>query len=139
MKNVTSVGELSEMMRDYTQRFSEYIARKDYDSAIQLGLGVLEKLLRIANEEIIANISDPNIVKIGESILKNYESTVSYVTGVMNGLKYVSPIYALGEKEQLVGLIASSVSELFNFIMGALLIVASIQGRAQEEGGFGVV
>ncbi|AKG39136.1 MAG: hypothetical protein ACP5II_07505 [Infirmifilum sp.] len=136
---MTSVGELSEMMRSYTRKFSEYVARKDYDSAIQLGLQVLEKLLKIASEEIIANISDPSVAKIGQEILKNYESTLSYVSGVMNGLKYVSPIYALGEKEQLVGLVASSVSELFNFIMGALLIVASIQGRASTEESFGVV
>ncbi|MEZ0345013.1 MAG: hypothetical protein ABWK01_00410 [Infirmifilum sp.] len=136
---MTSAIELSELMKRYIQQFNDYITKKDYDAAVELGLQVLEKLLKIANEEIIANLSDPNLVKIGEEVLKNYESAYSYAIGVRNALKYVSsPLYALGEKEQLVGLIASSVSELFNFIMGALLIVASLRRSVGEEG-LGVV
>ncbi|PLJ77675.1 MAG: hypothetical protein B7L53_04770 [Thermofilum sp. NZ13] len=136
---MTSVVALSEMMKEYTQKFSEYLARKDYDSAIPLGLQTLENLLKIAREEIVGMLNDPELVKVGESILKNYENIISYVKGSLSTLKYVSPIYAAGEKEQLVGLIASSVSEIFNFVMGALLIVASLQGRQQAEEPFGVV
>ncbi len=136
---MTSVVELSEMMKNYTQKFSEHLARRDYDSAIPLGLQVLEALLKIANEEIVGALQDPDLVKVGKDILKNYENIISYVKGSLNTLKYVSPIYAIGEKEQLVELIASSVSELFNFVMGALLIVASIQGRQSPEETFGIV
>lgn len=136
---MATVDELNTLMKDYVQKFSASIAKRDYDSAITMGLNVLEKLLKIASEEIISNLSDPALVKIGEEILKNHESTLSYVNGVLNGLRYVSPIYALSEKEQLVQIISSSVSELFNFIMGALLIVASIQGKTRVEESFGVV
>ncbi|MCC6002980.1 MAG: hypothetical protein LM590_01395 [Thermofilum sp.] len=135
---MTSIVGLSELMKKYTQEFSDAISRKDYDGAIAMALNVLEKLISIARGEVLGVIVDPTVRSLADNYIAGYEKTLSYTRGVLEGLKYVSPLYAYGEKEQLIQLLASSVSELFSFIMGALIIVASLSPPVREEG-LGVV
>jgi hypothetical protein len=135
---MTSIVELSELMKKYTQEFSDAVSRKDYDAAISLAFMVLEKLVTIARNEVLGVIIDPTVRSLADNYISGYEKTLSYTKGVLEGLKYVSPLYAYGEKEQLVQLLASSVSELFSFIMGALIVVASLSPPTHEER-FGVV
>ncbi|MHB9302884.1 hypothetical protein [Thermofilum pendens] len=134
---MTKIVELNELMKKYTQELSDALQRKDLDSAISREIALLEALIAVAKNEIISVINDPTVKNIAESYVLSHEKTLSYARGVLEGLRYVSPIYALGEKEQIVHLLASSVSELFSFIMGALLIVASLSPPQQEP--FGVV
>jgi hypothetical protein len=51
----------------------------------------------------------------------------------------MAPIYQPGEKLQLLQVLSSAVSELFSFIIGALLVIASLAGPSTRTEQFGVV
>jgi len=123
---MTTLEELDETMKEFTEKFSRYLEENKFDEALNLALPVMEKLVKIAKEDIIAALHDPQVKKIAENIISGYENTLAYVEGTLDGLKLVSPIYSIGEKERLLKVVASSINELFSFIMGALIIVADI-------------
>ncbi|MEM0093771.1 MAG: hypothetical protein QXT33_00290 [Thermofilum sp.] len=130
---MVSVQELSEVMKRYMQDISLSIDRGNYDEAIDLAMKTLEVLLSVAQNDVVANLADANVRKIAADFLVNYEKTLSYARGVKEGLRYMSPIYQPGEKLQLLQVLSSAVSELFSFIMGALLVVASLTGPAEKR------
>lgn len=131
--------ELNEKMKKYMQTVSESIDRGNYDEAIDLAMATLEMLLSVARNEVAANLADATVKKIAEDFLVNYEKTLSYARGVKEGLKYMSPIYQPGEKLQLLQILSSAVSELFSFIMGALLVVASLSGPPERREEVGMI
>lgn len=136
---MVSVQELNEIMKRYMESVSLSINRGSYDEAIELAMKTLEILLSVAHNDVIANLTDENVRKIAENLLVNYEKTLSYTKGVREGLKYMSPIYQPGEKLQLLQILSSAVSELFSFIMGALLVVASLMGPPEKHGEMGMI
>lgn len=122
----TTITELNEKMKKFSQEFSQSIEKRDFDRALKLSIRILEELIVIAREDIVSALQDPYVKDIADDIIKGYEKSLSYVEGIMEGLKYVSPIYSIGEKERLVQVVVSSINELFSFIMGALIIVAEL-------------
>ena len=129
----TSISELNEKMKKFSQEFSQSLERKDFDHALKLSIEILEELILIAREDIVSILQDPYVKSIADDIIKGYEKSLSYVKGIIEGLKYVSPIYSIGEKERLVQVVASSINELFSFIMGALIIVAELSSSNKRE------
>ena len=134
-----SIQELDKAMKKYMERVSSSLEHGNYDEAISLAMQTLEMLLSVARNEIVANFVDANVRRMAEELLVNYEKTLSYAKGVREGLKYMSPIYQPGEKLQLLQILSAAVSELFSFIMGALLVVASLTGPSQRGEGIEMV
>ncbi len=131
---MTSIKELEEMMKEFSEEFSQLLQENKFDEALDVSLPVLKKLIDIAKNDIVENIRDPTVKKISEEIINGYENTLAYVEGILEGLKLVSPIYSLGEKERLIQVVASSINELFSFIMGALIIVADLTAALSKQG-----
>lgn len=136
---MVSVQELSTMMKKYTEEMVSLIGKGDYDSAISLAMQTLEELLSVARSDVVAVLGDATVRIIADELLTNYEKTLSYAKGVYAGLKYMAPIYQPGEKMQLLQVLSSAVSELFSFIIGALLVVASLTGSSSRTEQLGVV
>ncbi len=130
---MTTLEELDKTMKEFTEKFSRYLAENKFDEALSIALPTMEKLVKIAKEDIISSLHDPQVKKIAENIISGYESTLAYVEGTLDGLKLVSPIYSIGEKERLLKVVASSINELFSFIMGALIIVADIASAIKHS------
>ncbi len=136
---MVNIQELDEAMKKYMEKVSASLEHGNYDEAIDLAMQTLETLLSVARSEIVANFVDVNVRRIAENLLVNYEKTLSYARGVKEGLKYMSPIYQPGEKLQLLQVLSAAVSELFSFIMGALLVVASLTGPSRTGEDIGMV
>lgn len=128
-----TVAQLNNKMKDFSKKFTDALEKKDFDKALEIGIDVLTDLTYIAKEDIVGVLSDTYVKGIAEDIVSSYEKTLSYIKGIIDGLKYVSPIYAIGEKERLVHILASAINELFSFIMGALIIVAELSSRSKRN------
>jgi len=121
------------MMKEFYRVLEEDIESNNFDDALNKSVPVLRKLINVARNEVLPNFRDQLVRKIADEIILNYENTLSYVEGSLESLRYVPAIYSYGEKERLVRLVASSINELFSFIMGALLVIAEL--RSTLSGG----
>ncbi len=136
---MVSAQELNNLMKKYTEEMSSLISRGDYDGAISLAMRTLEELLSVARSDVVGVLGDATVRMIADELLTSYEKTLSYARGVYEGLKYMAPIYQPGEKLQLLQVLSSAVSELFSFIIGALLVIASLAGPSTRTEQLGLV
>jgi len=139
LEGMVSVQELNNLMKKYTEEMGNLISKGDYDGAISLAMRTLEELLSVARSDVVGVLGDATVRTIADGLLTNYEKTLSYARGVYEGLKYMAPIYQPGEKLQLLQVLSSAVSELFSFIIGALLVIASLTGPSARTEQLGVV
>ena len=139
LEKMVSAQELNNLMKKYTEEMGSLISRGDYDGAISLAMRTLEELLSVARSDVVGVLGDATVRMIADELLTNYEKTLSYARGVYEGLKYMAPIYQPGEKLQLLQVLSSAVSELFSFIIGALLVIASLAGPSTRTEQLGVV
>ncbi len=135
MRKVPSIHEINENMKKFSEEFSHAIESRNYDKAISIGLDTLRDLLKAVRTHILEALSNPEIKSIAEEIIDQHEKTLSYVEGSIEALKFVSPIYAPGEKERLTGLLSASINELFSFLMGSLIVIADALSTTDRRRG----
>lgn len=113
------------LKRLYTE-YSEAVSSGDLDRAVDSGVRVLEELLEVARKHVISRVAYPPVREAALDVLSHYERALSFVKGAREAVNGLPPLYSAGVKEAALDVLVSSVNGLFNFVVGALLVVADI-------------
>ncbi|MCD6356950.1 MAG: hypothetical protein DRJ96_02190 [Thermoprotei archaeon] len=115
-------GKLKQLYNEYR----EAVSSGDLDRAVDSGVRVLEELLEVARSWVVARITHPLVREAALDVLAHYERALSFVKGAREAVSGLPPIYSAGVKEEALEVLMSSVNGLFNFVVGALLVVADV-------------
>ena len=117
-------------MRAMYEDYLTAISSGELDRAIGIGLDILDKLLEVAKDTVLARITAPAAREAALSVLSHHERALSFVRGAQEAVGTLPPLYSIGVKEEVLEVLTSSINGLFSFVLGALVVIADIIAAA---------
>ncbi len=126
MSSKNIIEEINAEIKKLYEKYNLALSNNDYDTALSIGIEIIEKLLDTTNTYVIANLTNPYIKEVAKGIISYHEKTLAFVKGTQEALKTMPPIYSFDAKEKAIESLTSSINGLFSFLLGSLVILADI-------------
>ncbi len=114
-------GRLSELYSRY-----ETLRASNEGEALEVGISILSELLDFVKREIVPVFTSPAVRDAVMTIVLEYEKGLSFVRGTAEAAYSAPPLYAPEMIERALSSLDTYISGLFNFAMGALLVLAEL-------------
>lgn len=118
--------ELNAKLHNLYSRYEEVAGRGDLREALETGVEILDELLEFVKVCILGVITNPMVREVATRVLIEYERGLSFVKGAREAIRSAPPLYATGMLERTLRALDDYINGLFNFMMGALIVVADL-------------
>jgi len=113
-------------LRELHSKYVEVLEGGDAEKALEIGIEILEELLLLTRRHVLENIANPAVRELAAEVLLHYERNLSFVKGTREALRSSPPLYAAAVAERALETLSSCINGLFNFTVGALLVLADL-------------
>ncbi len=113
-------------LRELYSKYVEVLEAGDAEKALEVGVEILEQLLLLTRKSVLDSIANPSVKEVAAEILLHYERELSFVKGAREALRSTPPLYAAAVAERALETLSSCINGLFNFAVGALLVIADV-------------
>lgn len=124
------VQEFNVKLKDLYSRYEEVRKQGDYQTALATGVEILGELIEFTKSNILCLFANPIVKEVATEILIEYERGLSFVRGACEAARSAPLLYAPGLAERAMEVLDAFINGLFNFAMGALLVVAELSSYA---------
>jgi len=119
-------GAINARLRELYSRYIEVLEGGDAEEALEVGVEILEELLLLTRKHVLESIANPAVKEVAIGVLLHYERELSFVRGAREALRSTPPLYAAAAAEKALETLSSCINGLFNFAVGALLVLADV-------------
>ena len=120
-------------LRELYNSYIEVLKMGDAEKALETGVKVLEELLILARRNILESIVNPTVKEIAVEILLHYEKELSFIKGAREAVRSMPPLYTATVADRALENLSSCINGLFNFAVGALLVMADVLLYADHQ------
>lgn len=117
-------------LRDLYARYEEVAQQMDFENALEVGLEIFNELLAFVKSNVVSALTNPLIREVALSVLIEYERGLSFVKGAREAFRSAPPLYASSIAEQTLEALNLYLNGLFNFALGALVVMADLSSYA---------
>lgn len=122
--------EFNVKLKDLYSKYEEVCKQGNYEAALATGVEILSELIEFTRSNILCLFANPIVKEVATEILIEYERGLSFVKGASEAARSAPLLYAPGLAEKAIEALDAYINGLFNFAMGALLIVAELSSYA---------
>lgn len=120
-------------LRELYNSYIEVLEMGDVEKALETGVKVLEELLTLTRKNVLESIANPAVKEMAVEILLHYEKELSFVKGAREAVRSMPPLYTTTVADRALETLSSCINGLFNFAVGALLVIADLLSYADHQ------
>ncbi|MEM0024185.1 MAG: hypothetical protein QXG48_02320 [Thermofilaceae archaeon] len=124
--------ELNAKLKGLYSKYEEISCQGDFESALEAGLEIFNELLTFVKANVVDALANPFVREVALGVLIEYERGLSFVKGAREAFRSAPPLYASSIAEQTLEALNLYLNGLFNFAVGALLIMADLSSYASS-------
>lgn len=122
--------ELNVKLKSLYTRYEEIARQGDFERALEAGLEIFNELLLFVRSNVVDALANPLVREVALGVLIEYERGLSFVKGAREAFRSAPPLYASSIAEQTLEALNLYLNGLFNFAVGALLVIADLSSCA---------